>query len=78
MKVCPNIYKPVCATNGETFSNLCSLEIADCKSNGAIAFGYDGECGRTFYLFSFIYAMSVFFTNDDFEVPDFEGYNKTN
>jgi hypothetical protein len=48
VKVCPNIYKPVCATNGETFSNLCSLEIADCKSNGAIAFGYDGECGKTF------------------------------
>ena len=44
VKICPNIYKPVCATNGETFSNLCYLEIADCKSNGAVVFAYDGEC----------------------------------
>jgi hypothetical protein len=46
VKVCPYIYKPLCATNGETYSNLCSLEIANCKSNGQIAFDYDGECGE--------------------------------
>ncbi|CAB3982547.1 WAP four-disulfide core domain 6B-like [Paramuricea clavata] len=44
VKVCPYIYKPLCATNGETYSNLCSLEIANCKSSGAIVFDYDGEC----------------------------------
>lgn len=30
---CPNVYEPVCASNGETFSNECELARAICILN---------------------------------------------
>ena len=28
---CPQLFQPICASNGETFNNACELEVANCK-----------------------------------------------
>jgi len=43
---CPEIYKPVCGTDGITYDNQCYLNIAICKSKGKIKKEKDGGCGR--------------------------------
>ena len=35
---------PVCGTDGQTYSNSCSLEVQKCLSGGKIKLAYDGEC----------------------------------
>ncbi|XP_032237897.2 agrin [Nematostella vectensis] len=35
---------PMCGTNGKTYGNKCRLEIATCKSEGAIQLAYYGPC----------------------------------
>lgn len=42
-KVCTQEYEPLCASNGETYSNLCGFEIAQCN-NRQLEKMYDGEC----------------------------------
>ncbi|XP_063584887.1 agrin-like isoform X3 [Penaeus indicus] len=41
---CPDNYDPVCGSNGVTYSNLCELERANCKSDEEITVAYEGEC----------------------------------
>ena len=43
---CPEIYSPVCGTNGKTYDNLCELKIASCR-NPSIALRYNGACSGT-------------------------------
>ncbi|KAG1707222.1 Extracellular protease inhibitor 10 [Phytophthora capsici] len=44
---CIDVYKPVCGSNGETYSNSCYLRLASCKSNNEITEAGDGECAST-------------------------------
>ncbi|KAG3244273.1 hypothetical protein PI124_g10928 [Phytophthora idaei] len=44
---CLDVYKPVCGSNGETYSNSCYLRLASCKSNNEITEAGGGECAST-------------------------------
>ncbi|XP_066197668.1 serine protease inhibitor Kazal-type 1-like isoform X4 [Saccopteryx leptura] len=43
---CPKNYSPVCASNGVTYSNLCTFCKANRKSHGKITFQHNGSCRR--------------------------------
>ena len=44
-KNCPLIYRPVCGTDNETYSNLCTLKHAACKMVGeSLTMAYEGSC----------------------------------
>nr|ACN94254.1 protease inhibitor EPI10 precursor [Phytophthora palmivora] len=44
---CLDVYKPVCGSNGETYSNSCYLRLASCQSNNEITEASNGECAST-------------------------------
>ncbi|XP_066129010.1 serine protease inhibitor Kazal-type 1-like isoform X2 [Saccopteryx bilineata] len=43
---CPKNHRPVCASNGVTYSNLCTFCKANRKSYGKITFKHNGSCRR--------------------------------
>ncbi|KAG7388307.1 hypothetical protein PHYPSEUDO_012833 [Phytophthora pseudosyringae] len=43
-EACDRIYKPVCGSDGVTYSNVCVLDVAECKSGGAITQVSGGRC----------------------------------
>ena len=49
-KPCTRIYRPVCGTDGKTYSNKCLLSIAKCKSRGEIKKYHNGKCHKSKYL----------------------------
>ncbi|KAG7388306.1 transmembrane protein with EGF-like and two follistatin-like domains 1 [Phytophthora pseudosyringae] len=44
---CLDVYKPVCGSNGETYSNSCYLRLASCNSNNEITEAGNGGCAST-------------------------------
>ncbi|KAE9269532.1 hypothetical protein PF008_g30839 [Phytophthora fragariae] len=44
---CPDVYEPVCGSDGETYSNKCYLRLASCKSDKEINQRSDGKCAAT-------------------------------
>nr|XP_045585762.1 serine protease inhibitor dipetalogastin-like isoform X1 [Procambarus clarkii] len=43
--VCPQIYQPVCGTDGKTYSNQCTLDVAACNNPQLhLRTAYQGEC----------------------------------
>ena len=47
---CPRIYRPVCGTDGKTYSNKCILDIATCESKGKIQLKSQGACKKSKYI----------------------------
>ena len=45
VKVCPRIYRPVCGSDGSTYSNTCMMEVAACITNEDISVEHEGKCG---------------------------------
>merc|ERR1711920_251887 len=43
-RVCPRIRRPVCASNGVTYSNACVFRDAKCKSPTKIEIVHEGSC----------------------------------
>ncbi|XP_013419390.1 agrin [Lingula anatina] len=43
-KECPEMYKPVCASNGKTYGNDCELKMVICNTEDALVKVSDGEC----------------------------------
>ncbi|XP_066133417.1 ovomucoid-like isoform X1 [Saccopteryx bilineata] len=43
---CPKNHRPVCASNGVTYTNLCTFCKANRKSHGKITFQCNGSCRR--------------------------------
>ncbi|XP_063933925.1 agrin-like [Zophobas morio] len=43
-RICPKIYRPVCATNGKTYSNLCLLKVAACELERNLKVASEGPC----------------------------------
>lgn len=43
--LCPNVFQPVCGSNGQTYSNECQLKIAVCQGEQVTQVS-EGECGR--------------------------------
>ena len=42
---CPQLFQPICASNGETFNNACELEVAiNCKGQTGLTQVSEGAC----------------------------------
>ena len=59
-EVCPEIFAPVCGSDGKTYNNECELKVADCKNREEdITIAYKGEC--TYLINISIKKIFIFF-----------------
>nr|UST29448.1 agrin [Haliclona caerulea] len=42
--VCTKIYRPVCGTDGQTYSNICRMKVVSCEKGKKIKVAYEGKC----------------------------------
>ena len=47
-QTCEPIVRPVCANNGNTFDNLCEMELNGCQDRLELVAKYFGTCGKCF------------------------------
>ena len=42
---CPQLLRPICGSNGQTFGNLCEMKVAMCKDkNKTLTMLHEGSC----------------------------------
>ena len=42
---CPQLLRPICGSNGQTFGNLCEMKVAMCKDkNKTLTVLHEGSC----------------------------------
>ena len=42
--VCPNVFSPVCGSDGKSYASECALQAEACRQRKSIRTLYDGEC----------------------------------
>ncbi|KAH9502373.1 hypothetical protein Btru_075516 [Bulinus truncatus] len=42
--ICPRIYAPVCASNGQTYASECVMNGISCTNNLGLTVAHDGPC----------------------------------
>ena len=69
-QTCEPIVRPVCANNGNTFDNLCEMELNGCQDRLPLVAKYFGTCGM---FISYVYnitpllKISMFVLNENVE-----------
>ena len=43
-EICNRIYRPVCGSDGKTYSNKCELEATACRNDEIITVSHNGQC----------------------------------
>ncbi|XP_062500515.1 agrin-like [Corticium candelabrum] len=45
-RVCPEVYSPVCGSDGHTYSSLCDMEVASCSEHKLLTVSHAGACSE--------------------------------
>ena len=49
--VCNQDFKPVCGSDGKTYTNECILRVEGCKARRSLRIIHSGVCGRKTFLY---------------------------
>ena len=42
---CPQLLRPICGSNGQTYNNICQMKVAKCKDkNKTLTMLHEGSC----------------------------------
>ena len=57
---CPQLLRPICGSNGQTFGNLCEMKVAMCKDkNKTLTMLHEGSCDDHVSLKIFIKKLQL-------------------
>ena len=62
MEECPDVFYPVCGTNGETYDNECKLKAESCADGTDVGLKHRGVCGTKISLnFITLFSTQILF-----------------